>query len=529
MPVDMEAPQVSLELSGKAEKLYNMVTLSSTATDNGDIEKVEFFLNEQSLGEDREAPFELQWDTKKVEDGKYILKAVAHDNGGLKGEAAQEVVVKNTLMSVQVENGYIANELREGMEFESWIFLSDKEGKVIGEARQVLDGTSLEWQRPSDFNSDTVYLNRLAYSHYLPELYGKPYTYVTVYSYSGFTLDDITLSAASVAADKAYLGEAEITIENDFDGSTRTLYKTMTPDHLAARYQLENLVQYPIAISEGGTNAFSIYEQRLTASDNETDRTKFYRFDELQAGSSYNFHTSEYTAMDEKTVAVPFEYELVYFGTEGFLGSEEGSSYMVDEINLPYNVANEFKTFYTDAFSSFRSAFIVTQANKKYYTYLKGKVADVYNLPDFSVSVTQDDMKDIQVTGRGTYDVAATFWRYLVNNETEYSRVRRSVYFNNASGVAYTMPEIPASLIELYPQLNENIEYEYTYVMDNKRLTSYDGIMKYWFTEERANTDNWEYSSLYIYPETEGARLLSTQEDISLKEENLRARGIFRN
>lgn len=528
VPVDLEAPQVSLELSGKAEKLFNMVTLTSSVTDNGDIEKVEFFLNEQSLGEDREAPFELQWDTKKVDDGKYMLKVVAHDNGGLKGEAAQDVVVKNTLMTVQVENGYIANELSEGQEFESWIFLSDKEGKVIGEARQVLDGTSLEWERPADFNSDTVYFNRLAYSNYLPEQYGKSYTYLTVYSYSGFTLDDITLAASSEPAAEERQGGAEITVENDFDSPTRTWYRTMTPYHMIGKNSLESLVQYLIAITEGRSKAFSTYEQGLTAGDNETERAKYYRFDELQAGVSYKFHTSEYTAMDETMVAIPFEYDLVYFGTEGFLGSEEESSYMVDEVNLPKSEMHEFKTFYTDAFSSFRSAFIVTQANKKYYTYLKGKVAEVYNLPDFSVSATRDDIKNIQVTGRGTYDLASTFWRHVVNNETEYSRVRRAVYFANESNVAYMMPEIPTSLLELYPQLNEKVEYEYTYVLDNKRLTSYEGIMKYWLTEERANTDNWEYSSLYIYPETEGGRLLSTKDDVTLMEENLRARGIFK-
>ncbi len=57
------------------------VTINVTATDaGGTISKVEFFQGTTKLGEDQSSPYQLNWNN--VEAGRYVLTAVATDNGG---------------------------------------------------------------------------------------------------------------------------------------------------------------------------------------------------------------------------------------------------------------------------------------------------------------------------------------------------------------------------------------------------------------------------------------------------------------
>ena len=124
--LDEEDPVVSLEVTGSPTKLYNEVVLSSTATDNDAVERVVFYVNSDSIGQATSEPYELNWNTKEVEDGSYMLKAVAFDAAGNQGEAAKEVVVNNTLLVIDVGDNYPVS--TENIEQNIWVFLSDKNG-----------------------------------------------------------------------------------------------------------------------------------------------------------------------------------------------------------------------------------------------------------------------------------------------------------------------------------------------------------------------------------------------------------------
>lgn len=525
VPVNLEAPKVTLELSGKAEKLYNEVTLSSTATDKGSIEKVEFFLNDQRLGEDSEAPYELQWNSKDVEDGHYTLKAIAHAATGLKAEAAQDVRVKNTLLVMNIENDYLQAE--EGKESDRWIFLSDKNGNVIGDPQQLTNGASLNWQRPMDFNSDTVYFNNLSYYSAFYEWDAKPQKYLQVSTYSNFALEEINLKAYGYTA-REHAGDATITIENEFDGAEYR-YRTNIPHGGSGAFSRLSPVTYDVRMFNETTKGFSTYEINQ---DIEMSReSKYYRLDDLQVGNTHTFHTSDFAPMEKITMSLPNTYSYFSAWVAGYLNQDDERYYRVDNRYFRNKEGDDVRLFYADDFSLFYTSISIENEGNRYYTNMKGKAPASYSFPEYSAAVTGDDFKDIMVTARGTFDVASAFWSKEIDDETQYYRIRRKLYFNSESGQNYSMPDIPASLLELYPELNSELTYSFVWVADNENLTSYDEMMAYWFTDRFADSDLRAYSTAYLYPSADGARKLPEHNKLSPEElqkrENLRASGAF--
>lgn len=527
-PIDMEAPKVALELSRNANKLYNEVTLTSTATDNGTIEKVEFFLNEQSLGEDKEAPYEFLWNTKEVEDGTYVLKAVASDNAGLKAEASQEVTVKNTLFVVNVEDGYL--EVVENRESVEWIFLSDNDGNVVGEPQQVINGTILNWQRPEDFNSDIIYFNRLFYDYSFNEWSQRPDKYLGVNTYPNFPIDELNLKAYLSEWPEESVGKATVNIENDFDGSESYSYMTYMPYSGAGIGTGANSGSYQVTMYNDTEKAFSTYAKDVNT---QIVESKYYRLDDFQVGNIYNFHTSEFTPMEMRTVSLPSEYNSFYFMVDGYLNQDDNWSYTVDNRSDWENEGlSEVNLFYADDFSHFFTYLSVRNEGNSFTSYQKGKAPASYTYPTYYASVSKDDLNQVQVTTRGSFDVGTASWENRIDDETQYYRTRKMIYFSGESGLTYTMPDIPSSLLEMYPELDSQMEHAFTYVLDHNHVNLYEELMEYWFTDKMADTEYTGYSNAYFYPSNQGARKLPEQKKLSQEEQkiqdNLRARGTFK-
>lgn len=519
VPADVEAPQVSLEISGNMKKLYNEVTLSSTATDNGAVDWVEFYVDNESVAKVTREPYEVQWNTKEVDDGLHTLKAVAYDATGNKAETAREAVVNNTLLVMH--NNSEASLLPEGEERVSWVYLSDKNGQVIGKEKQLIPGTTLRWKRPSGFYSDTIYLNRLLYVNRYNEASQKTYKTFELYTYTNFTIEEVTFKDQRSPAS---LGKIDITVENNTDPSQYYTYSTALPGFSISYTKDSNPVTYSVQMHEESEKGFSRYH------DKKGER--YYRMDDFQVGNSYSFRTSEYTAMEEHTTtSLPFEFDFATISTIGFPSAESEKSYKVDGVFLG-NGIQEGKAFYVSIFPVYYSRIYVRTQNKRFYEYLKGKAPEAYTLPDFTINVTPEDRKQMKVSSGGTFDIAKGYLIYSEDNATESSSFTRIIHFSNQSGATYPLPEVPASLLERFPVLDNQTEYRLGYVMDNKKLTSYGDILKYWFTDTFTGPDYREYSSLYVYPENAGGRILfsqpeeGTQEE--LMEEDLKARGIFR-
>ena len=86
-------PTVTLDspTEGASFATPSMITLAATASDSdGVVSKVEFFANDQKIGEDLTAPYSVAWNSAGV--GNYVLKAVATDDSGLLAISNQNTV-----------------------------------------------------------------------------------------------------------------------------------------------------------------------------------------------------------------------------------------------------------------------------------------------------------------------------------------------------------------------------------------------------------------------------------------------------
>jgi len=81
-----QAPTCEITTPSSGEGCYRgeMLTISVTATDtDGNISKVEFFIDEVSKGSVSSSPYTYEWDTKNESTGDHVLRATSTDNNGV--------------------------------------------------------------------------------------------------------------------------------------------------------------------------------------------------------------------------------------------------------------------------------------------------------------------------------------------------------------------------------------------------------------------------------------------------------------
>ena len=343
-PIDLEAPQVSMQVSGRPEKLFNDVTVTASVTDNDSVSRVEFYLGETFLNEDLEEPFEVIWNTKDAAEGMHLLKAVAFDATGNTGESVKEVTVKNTLLIVNVEDGYLQTE--EHQEEDFWLYLSDKNGNIVGEPKQIKNGESLKWIRPANFNSDTIYLNRFAYYAYSNPA-SKASRYLNLYTYTNFSLDEVNYLSTANAPSPALLGEATVTITNDFDGSESYGYETNLGTSQMGSVTPLSSTQHRVKVHEGQTKGFTSYE--TPHSWELSARERHFIYHDIKAGQDHPFHTNDFQPMRKKSVSIPFEYDVVKSYSEAYKDVIGDDSFHMLDLLFLFNSESDFlNIFYAD-------------------------------------------------------------------------------------------------------------------------------------------------------------------------------------
>jgi hypothetical protein len=90
-PVDDVTPP-TVSIVQPSPVLSGVVTLVAEAADDVGVARVEFFANETPIGTADAEPFEIEWDTRELENGSYALTADASDAAGNVGQSRQTVV-----------------------------------------------------------------------------------------------------------------------------------------------------------------------------------------------------------------------------------------------------------------------------------------------------------------------------------------------------------------------------------------------------------------------------------------------------
>jgi Bacterial Ig domain len=95
-------PDVTITQPTDGSDIWGTVTIRATATDDGTVSKVEFFVGATSIGTDTSSPFEVSWSSSGVLDGEHTISATATDNNDETGTDSVTVTVDNVDNSPEV-------------------------------------------------------------------------------------------------------------------------------------------------------------------------------------------------------------------------------------------------------------------------------------------------------------------------------------------------------------------------------------------------------------------------------------------
>ena len=81
-PPESVPPTVTIVSPLEGSWLLKKQRIEALATDNLDVARVEFYVNDVFLATDTTAPYVVFWNTRRTAPGVYVMKAVAYDTSG---------------------------------------------------------------------------------------------------------------------------------------------------------------------------------------------------------------------------------------------------------------------------------------------------------------------------------------------------------------------------------------------------------------------------------------------------------------
>ena len=95
-PLDIVPPSLEITYPTGGEHVRGNITVTVSASDPYEVDRVEFYVNGVLVFTDYEAPYEYEWNTTDYPDGNYTIRVMAYDVSGNGVEKSVDVIVDNT-------------------------------------------------------------------------------------------------------------------------------------------------------------------------------------------------------------------------------------------------------------------------------------------------------------------------------------------------------------------------------------------------------------------------------------------------
>ena len=138
-PVSIGPPKVEILQPANGSYVKGIVTILVNATDEDGIDRVELYINGTLTFTDRSKPYEFHWNTTRVHNGAYEIKAVAYDTHGMSNHSTIVVIVDNVRPRCRI----LSPKDRSLLSGIVNITVSFTDDIAIKEARLFVDGTLL--------------------------------------------------------------------------------------------------------------------------------------------------------------------------------------------------------------------------------------------------------------------------------------------------------------------------------------------------------------------------------------------------
>ncbi|WPP50385.1 Ig-like domain-containing protein [Catalinimonas niigatensis] len=502
---DTEVPTVRIISPAADTKLWLEVTAAAEVIDDQSVSRVEFYLNDDLLGEDTEAPYELKFNSKKYEDGKYTLKTVAYDGANNQSSATREIEIFNTLLEVNVGESYLSDDL------EKWLVIANTQGKVTDYA-MMENGKNINFKRSEGMESEefhTMIIDRY--------LFSSQSEYININEYHGVLPSIWTLSSSGKGDS---LGTAKITYTYGNEYRMNISSHNISESNWNNNYYVEFDSMISRATLTIEKKPASVFVNVVKRNDNN-EPPQYVFIKDLAIGSEHTLSQKEFISMkvgqttilpENKSLSInvygvsdeEIEYQLYY----NFLNKEATNL-------ITYIPENGFKDY------SYRLGLSLDQYHS--YKFDKGLPSSTYTMPQFNLEITDISLESFSTTIEGEADFSTIVWKYNEYDELGHRDMHRYVYTNVDEGkVEVKFTEIPTEILKKYPLL-QNHHNDVTYT--HSSINNYEGISSLSDYLNLIYSPNYKtpyYENITIYPDNSNARLSKVKLPKHLQEEKIR-------
>jgi hypothetical protein len=438
---DLTNAEIEFQGLTENQELFGNVMLKAQLGKEVELDKITFYINETKVAEDAESPFEVEWNSRQVDDGTHTLKMIGEFQGVTK-EVTLPVSVNNLLASFQVN---LYAEFFEYYDF--YVFLSDSEGKMIGNHLPLGQDSKAEIRRPDGFEGENFHLNLIAAMKITEDGgYGFMMTYQDV------SPGELKLHVPGF--EFTYSGDATIRVANLPEGTESNMYFSGTEawgGGYSSGFDEENNALYEVSFYGKST-------ERLLAKFDDydfftgTDNSLFYFTEEVSANGDMKIDYNNFVKAQYKEGTSPGPDYFDYY-VEGYLNDMDGY-YFIGGTSSGTSDNSTLKLPYLDSFDGFRTIKeVFTDDNKYYYQVNYGpEVHTSLDKLSFYPNLMSEQDGELQMELTGDYDVYELYLGYfLTEGELEYEF--EWIVYSDRTNQKLKFPELPDELTSKYPKL----------------------------------------------------------------------------
>ncbi|MDF9798095.1 hypothetical protein OKW21_003358 [Catalinimonas alkaloidigena] len=460
---DTVAPNISIMSPTTDTKLWLDVSVKAEVTDDQKVASVEFYLDDELLGEDTEAPYELSFNSKQYEDGKYALKALAYDGRGNQTEARQEIEIFNALLKVEVEESYLKNGEEE------WVVVGKTNGELI-ESFMLENGKVYRVDRPEDFLDEEINIMRVNRNefddsnesiHIWQHQYLKPQNWTL----KGSMYNDDSIGSAKI---NYYLEQNESSNISTYNVSRRNwgsvYYENGITEHNAM-----------LKIAEVPARAFTYIFNRT---NNEPPRYNWITSIELD--KEYNLTEEDFTPMQLwQNISLPLN-EVVILNIRGKYNNSE--VYDVYWRSFSGNVSSISAYVPNDLFEEYKYGITIKNGPVLYYKTSSDKPDNLYEIPQVGFEIDDNSIESFSALVDYEADFVSNLWRYRYRTDTELRNVYWYIDSDVKEGnIEVQQMNIPAEIYERYSLIRDsknNLSHEQIQFFNYDGVSSLNGFIE---------------------------------------------------
>ena len=454
---DTTPPDISIASPVDGAVVSDTITIKTVVADNDRINNVEFYLDGDLLATVSEEPFQTEWNTSESSNGEHTLQCKAVDNSDNEtlSESIQ-VTVANALFTANFTNDWLCADCGEGI-----IFISDMDGNVLAEATWT-GNASFEIEAPEDL---TEFPDKISVTTVTRPWEGSSSVILMT------NLDIPVGSSWTWGKDYPEVPDSDIaTAEFSFQNiPTHTGYVFAKTWNTTSGPEL--YTPYDLQLRETPTNIY--LKLKLTDSDH-----KYIWLNDI-TGGSYQIDLSNMSETESQTIDLQGDFASSSLSLFGIVnpGNRYSAKYRIYD-EQKYTTVNAMSVHYPPStFTDYYTRLTLydnENSDDYWYQSVYGGIPNSFDKIDADFDFISTSPNNFQISTTSTnFDQIRSIWK-----QETYDYYSSWYLYGSADFTSYSLPTFPNSVIEKYPDLdNDLFELYRSDLVDHSELNSYYEIL----------------------------------------------------